>query len=94
MMALVSELNRAGIAIIMITHTPWLVAEYARRVVLMRHGQILYDGGVHGLFNDGALLEGSSFVVPPAPALAHRLGLSALTPSELIAELLERCKAI
>ena len=36
MMALVTELNRDGIAIVMITHTPWLVAEYARRVVLIR----------------------------------------------------------
>jgi energy-coupling factor transport system ATP-binding protein len=88
MMALVSELNRSGIAIVMITHTPWLVAEYARRVILMRHGNILYDGGVAGLFADSALLEGSSFVPPPAPALARRFGLQALTPDELIAELL------
>jgi energy-coupling factor transport system ATP-binding protein len=88
MMALVSELNRAGIAIVMITHTPWLVAEYARRVVLMRHGEIIYDGDVPGLFDDSALLEGSSFVAPPAPALARRFGLRALTPAELISALL------
>jgi energy-coupling factor transporter ATP-binding protein EcfA2 len=93
MMALVSELNRSGIAIVMITHTPWLVAEYARRVVLMRHGQIHYDGGVHGFFDDLALLDGSSFVPPPAPALAGRFGLKALTPAELISELLKRSNA-
>ena len=50
MMALVTELNRDGIAIVMITHTPWLVAEYARRVVLIRHGRKLYDGGVREFF--------------------------------------------
>jgi energy-coupling factor transporter ATP-binding protein EcfA2 len=93
MMALVSELNRSGIAIVMITHTPWLVAEYARRVVLMRHGEIHYDGQVHGLFDDTAMLDGSSFVPPPAPSLARRFGLQALTPAELISELLERSNA-
>ena len=55
MMALVRDLNRAGIAIVIITHTPWLVAEYARRVVLMRKGaqtfrrrraRVLYAGRV------------------------------------------------
>jgi energy-coupling factor transport system ATP-binding protein len=90
MMALVSELNRTGIAIVMITHTPWLVAEYARRVVLMRRGHVLYDGGVHAFFDDSALLEGSSFVPPPAAALARRFGLRSLTPPEVIAEL-QRC---
>jgi energy-coupling factor transport system ATP-binding protein len=93
MMALVSELNRSGIAIVMITHTPWLVAEYARRVVLMRHGKIHYDGGVQGFFDDPALLDGSSFVPPPAPTLAGRFGLKALTPTQLISELLQRSKA-
>ncbi len=50
MMALVTELNRDGIAIVMITHTPWLVAEYARRVVLIRSGRKLFDGGVREFF--------------------------------------------
>jgi energy-coupling factor transport system ATP-binding protein len=93
MMALVSELNRSGIAIVIITHTPWLVAEYARRVVLMRHGEILYDGDVHAFFDDPALLEGSSFMPPPAPALAARFGLKALTTAELISQLLQRSNA-
>ncbi|HUN56804.1 MAG TPA: energy-coupling factor transporter ATPase [Candidatus Binataceae bacterium] len=93
MMALVSELNRSGIAIVMITHTPWLVAEYARRVVLMRHGEILYDGSVDGLFDNPALLEGSSFRLPAAPALAARFGFKARTPAQLISKLLARSNA-
>ncbi len=46
MMTLVNELNHSGVAIVMITHTPWLVAEYAHRVVLMRAGRKLFDGPV------------------------------------------------
>jgi energy-coupling factor transport system ATP-binding protein len=83
MMSLVSELNRAGIAIVMITHTPWLVAEYARRVVLMRAGRVLFDGAVRELFADEALLNSSSFRAPEVTQLGRRFGVFALTSDEL-----------
>src|SRR5205807_3618079 len=59
MMGLVNDLNRAGIAIIIITHAPWLVAEYAQRVVLMRRGRILFDGAVRDFFQQDELLRQS-----------------------------------
>ena len=85
MMALVSELNRDGIAIVMITHTPWLVAEYARRVVLIRSGRKLYDGGVREFFAHNELLASSSFRAPEATELSRRFGTVALGPDELAA---------
>ncbi len=85
MMALVIELNRDGIAIVMITHTPWLVAEYARRVVLIRHGRKLYDGGVREFFVRDELLASSSFRAPEATELSRRFGTLALGPDELAA---------
>jgi peptide/nickel transport system ATP-binding protein len=90
MMALVTELNRDGIAIVMITHTPWLVAEYARRVVLMRRGRKLYDGGVREFFAHDELLASSSFRPPEATELSRRFGTVALAPDELAAWLRER----
>ena len=83
MMALVTELNREGIAIVMITHTPWLVAEYARRVVLIRRGRKLYDGGVREFFTRDELLASSSFRAPEATELSRRFGTVALGPDEL-----------
>jgi energy-coupling factor transport system ATP-binding protein len=83
MMALVGDLNRAGIAIVMITHTPWLVAEYARRVILMRKGRVMFDGGVRELFERDELLANSSFHPPEATKLGRRFGLTALRPEEL-----------
>jgi len=80
MMGLVKDLNRAGIAIIIITHTPWLVAEYARRVVLMRRGRILFDGPVDRFFHQDELLQQSSFRPPEVMLLARRFGLAALSP--------------
>src|SRR5260370_14065087 len=50
MMALVSELNRSGIAIVIITHTPWLLAADTRRGVLLRQGAGVFDGGRRELF--------------------------------------------
>jgi energy-coupling factor transport system ATP-binding protein len=84
MMALVSQLNRSGIAIVIITHTPWLVAEYARRVVLMRKGTVLFDGGVREFFAQDELLRASSFRPPEVTALARRFGTVALRPEEFV----------
>jgi energy-coupling factor transporter ATP-binding protein EcfA2 len=83
MMALVRELNREGIAIVIITHTPWLVAEFARRAVLMRRGRVMFDGAVRELFARDDLLAGSSFRAPEATALGRRFGFVALSPEEL-----------
>ncbi len=85
MMALVRDLNRAGIAIVIITHTPWLVAEYARRVVLMRKGAKIFDGGVREFFMQDELLRSSSFRAPEITELSRRCGTLALTTDEFVA---------
>jgi energy-coupling factor transport system ATP-binding protein len=90
MMALVQELNRNGIAIVMITHTPWLVAEYARRVVLMRKGRKLFDGTVEEFFTRDEILAHSSFQAPPVTRLSRRFGTLALTPQSLVDWIKER----
>ena len=85
MMALVRDLNRSGIAIVIITHTPWLVAEYARRVVLMRKGAKIFDGGVREFFMQDELLRSSSFRAPEITELSRRFGALALTTDEFVA---------
>jgi energy-coupling factor transport system ATP-binding protein len=90
MMALIQELNRGGIAIVMITHTPWLVAEYARSVVLIRKGRKLFDGGVAEFFAQDELLARSSFRAPPVTQLSRRFGALALTPQALADWIRER----
>ena len=84
MMALVRDLNRSGIAIVIITHTPWLVAEYARRVVLMRKGAKIFDGGVREFFMHDELLRSSSFRPPEITELSRRFGTLALSVDELV----------
>jgi energy-coupling factor transporter ATP-binding protein EcfA2 len=92
MMKLVSELNASGVAIVMITHTPWLVAEYARRVILMRAGRKLFDGSVREFFAQDELLRASSFKPPEIAALSRRFGTLALSAEELVASLRGRVR--
>jgi energy-coupling factor transport system ATP-binding protein len=87
MMNLLRELHAQGMTLIVITHSPWVVAEYAQRGVLMRGGRILYDGALRDLFAREALLEESHFRVPDLTRLGRRLGLTPLTLDELIAAL-------
>ncbi len=84
MMALVAELNRQGIAIVMITHTPWLVADYARRVVLLDNGRKRFDGPVREFLGRPQMLAESAFGLPAATALSQRFGTTALSAGELV----------
>jgi energy-coupling factor transporter ATP-binding protein EcfA2 len=84
MMGLVRDLNRAEIAIVIITHTPWLVAEYARRVVLLRKGRKIFDGGVREFFMQDELLRSSSFRAPEITQLSRRFGTLALSTEEFV----------
>jgi energy-coupling factor transport system ATP-binding protein len=84
MMSMITELNRAGTAIVIISHTPWLVAEYARRVVLMKSGRKVFDGGVRSFFGREDLLVSSSFKMPEITALGRRFGITALSMDEMV----------
>jgi len=85
MMDLVARLQAQGMTLVIITHSPWVVAEYARRGVLLSHGQVLFDGPLRSLFADEALLERCHFRVPDATRLGHRLGFTPLSVDELLA---------
>jgi energy-coupling factor transport system ATP-binding protein len=84
MMDILRQLHAQGKTVIVITHSPWVVAEYAQRGVLMRGGRILFDGALRDLFAQEALLEESHFRLPSLTQLGRRLGLTPLTLDELL----------
>src|SRR5437867_7071695 len=49
MMELLCRLHREGRTIVIITHVPWVAAEYAERALLMAQGQLLWDGPLRDL---------------------------------------------
>jgi energy-coupling factor transport system ATP-binding protein len=90
MMDLLARLHAQGTTLVIITHTPWVVAEYAQRGVLMRGGRIAFDGPLRRLFAEETLLEECHFRIPDVVRLAHRIGSSALSVEELVSTLTHR----
>jgi energy-coupling factor transport system ATP-binding protein len=84
MMDLLARLHDGGLTILMITHSPWVVAEYAQRGVLMGGGRLLFDGPLRTLFAEEALLERAHFRAPDATRLGRRLGFTPLSVEELL----------
>ncbi len=87
MMDLIARLHAQGMAIVIITHTPWVVAEYAQRGVLMAGGRILMDAPLRELFAEEALLAQAHFHAPDITRLGRRFGVTPLSVEELIRSL-------
>ena len=84
MMDLLAKLHTDGLAIVMITHSPWVVAEYAERGVLMGGGRILFDGPLRDLFAREEMLRQAHFQLPDVTRLGLRFGFTPLTVAEFV----------
>lgn len=87
MMNLLATLHDQGMAILIITHSPWVVAEYAERGVLMSAGRMLFDGPLRALFAESALLERAHFCAPDVTRLGQRFGLTPLSVDEFVGQM-------
>jgi energy-coupling factor transport system ATP-binding protein len=83
MLELLARLRAAGTTIIVITHSPWVVVEFAERALLMRGGELVFDGALDTLLGDEALLRSAAFEAPPAARVARALGIPARTVDDL-----------
>jgi energy-coupling factor transport system ATP-binding protein len=84
MMDLVGRLNEAGSTIIVVTHTMWVVAEYAHRVVVVRDGRINLSGSVREVFSREDELWDASLRPPHIVSLGNSLGYPVLSVEELV----------
>jgi cobalt transport protein ATP-binding subunit len=85
MLELVRTLHRDGRTIVIVTHTPWVIAEYAERVLLLAGGRLRFDGPVRDFFADPALVAEASFRAPDVTRLGQALGCTPLSVDELVA---------
>ncbi len=85
MLGLLRRLHAAGRTIVVITHTPWLIAEHVDRVVLLVAGRVRYDGPVRPFFADPQLVEAAAFRPPDVTALGQLFGCTPLSVEELVA---------
>jgi energy-coupling factor transport system ATP-binding protein len=93
MMELLRRLHADDHTIVVITHTPWVIAEYAQRVVLLADGRVRYDGAPRPFFEDDALLAAAAFRAPEVTRLGRLLGCTPLSVEELVAWVPQRTSA-
>jgi energy-coupling factor transport system ATP-binding protein len=86
-MELLKRLNKRGHTIIMITHSMWVAAEYAERIIILKEGSILADGPTRAVFADEARLAEASLRPPSLVQLSNWLGTQALTVERMVQEL-------
>ncbi len=82
LLGLVGELNNQGHAVIMVTHSMWAAATYARRLVVLLDGRVLLDGPPREVLADAPALAPARLVAPEVVQLSRALGFMALTPAE------------
>lgn len=70
---LVDIQTKTNKSIIMITHDMNVVARYAKRVLVMHHGKLVYDGDKHQLFENEPLLDQLNLDLPTPALLAKSL---------------------
>ncbi len=84
MMDMVQRLNERGSTTIFVTHHMWVVARYARKVVVIKDGKILLQGPTREVFAHEELLSESFLRPPHFVQFANRLGKTFLTPEEML----------
>jgi energy-coupling factor transport system ATP-binding protein len=84
MMELVRRLNEAGHTIICVTHTMWVVAEYARRTIVVKDGRIWMDGPTRSVMARESELTQASLKPPQVVRISNRLGGTLLTLGECL----------
>lgn len=84
MMELLRRLHRRGHAILIITHVPWVAAEYAERALVMAHGHLVWDGPLRELCARQDLCEQAAFRPPDITRLGLCFGVTPLSVEEFI----------
>jgi energy-coupling factor transport system ATP-binding protein len=82
LLGLARELHAQGHTVIMVTHSMWAAATYARRLVVLLDGKVLLDGPTRRVLAEEALLARARLVPPAVVQLSQALGFMALTPAE------------
>ncbi|MDP2046959.1 MAG: ATP-binding cassette domain-containing protein, partial [Deltaproteobacteria bacterium] len=82
LLGLARELHAQGHTVIMVTHSMWAAATYARRLVVLLEGKVLLDGPSRQVLAEAECLAQAHLVPPAVVQLSRALGFMALTPVE------------
>jgi len=84
MMDLIKKLNEQGHTIVMITHTMWVVSEYAHRVAVINEGKLSMYGGIRDVFKREEELMKSYLKTPHIVSMSNKMGKTFLSVEEMI----------
>ncbi len=87
MMEMLKGLNKSGHTVIIITHSMWVAAEYAKRTIVLKDGYILSDGPTRLVFVDEVQLARASLRPSSLVQLSNWLGTQGLTVDQMVMEL-------
>lgn len=86
MMQYLQAINaKRGITIVLISHDMDIVRRYAKRAIVLHHGNKVFDGTPQELFNGSQPVERWGLRRPTVASLAAALGVDAASPDEFIA---------
>lgn len=77
--------TKRGITIVLISHDMDIVRRFAKRAVVLHHGNKVFDGTPQELFNGSQPVERWGLRRPTVASLAAALGVDAASPDEFIA---------
>lgn len=89
------QFNEEGRTVILITHDMKLVAEHAKRVIVMANGRVSLDSDPRGAFSDIDLIRQSNLEPPAVTLLSHRLAeygipQDIISPEEFVLHILRQ----
>ncbi|MCS7280070.1 MAG: energy-coupling factor transporter ATPase [Desulfobacterota bacterium] len=87
MMEMLKELRKKGHTIVIITHSVWVVENYADRCIVMKDGEIIKDDVTRKVFFDEDKLKEAGVYPSILTRIANRLGTESLEPKKMIEEL-------
>ena len=86
--------EEAGITIILVSHSMEDVAEYVDRILVMNHGEIMYDDVPREVFKHYKELESVGLAAPQVTYIMHKLKAEGLSVDENATTIDEACEAI
>jgi energy-coupling factor transport system ATP-binding protein len=88
MLDLILELHSQGHTIIMVTHSMWAAAHYARRLIVLDNGRVALDGPTREVLAQEEALAACRLRPPAVVRFSRGLGFMALTAGEFQQHLL------
>lgn len=77
---IIQGLNKRGTTVLMITHQMEYAANYAHRAIVLRSGQISFDGSIKDLISNKKLMEDNFLDLPEATKIAGQFKKHGIPP--------------